>query len=48
MNSKIVYVLGAGFSNGAKLPISSEFLIDDSFDYLKNKLKVVDLSQIKI
>ncbi|MCH8914410.1 MAG: SIR2 family protein [Thaumarchaeota archaeon] len=39
MNPKVVYVLGAGFSNGAKLPISSEFLIDDSFDYLKNKLK---------
>ena len=39
VNPKVVYVLGAGFSSGAKLPVSSEFFIDDSFNYLKKKLE---------
>lgn len=39
MNQKQVYVLGAGFSKAAKLPTSSEFLIDEAFVYLYNKIK---------
>lgn len=39
MPSDTVYVLGAGFSKGVGLPISNEFLITKSFEYLKEKLK---------
>ena len=38
MTRNEVYVLGAGFSKAANLPISSEFLIDEAFEYLRNKL----------
>ncbi len=38
MTRNEVYVLGAGFSKAANLPISSEFLTEKSFEYLKDKL----------
>ena len=39
MISNTVYVLGAGFSKDAGLPISNGFLTPDSFNFLKEKLK---------